>query len=227
MSSESPVRATGDGVPNPIRVGIVEDVRTLREGYRILIDDTEGYSCTGSFRSVEEALARIGYAVPDVVLMDIGLPGMSGIEGVSALADRYPGLLLLMLTVHDDDQRVFEALCAGACGYLLKNTPPARLMEYIREAVNGGAPISPEIARRVIALFRQIRPPKHADYHLTPHETRLLKLLVQGHSYKTAAAELQASVNTICFHIKHIYAKLQVHSKSEAVAKALRSRLVE
>ena len=118
-----------------------------------------------------------------------------------------------------------DALCAGACGYLVKKTPPARLLQSITEAIDGGAPMSPEIARRVVSLFRQIRPPEHENYHLTPHELRLLKLLVEGHNYKTAAAELGVTFNTVCFHIKQIYAKLQVHSKSEAVAKALRNRL--
>lgn len=216
-----------DGSPPPpvIKVAIIEDVRALREGFATLIGGTAGYNCTGTFRSMEEALAKIGAVLPDVALVDIGLPGMSGIEGVRILKERYPDLFLLMLTVYDDDDRIFEALCAGACGYLLKKTPPARLLESLREATEGGAPMTPEIARRVVALFRQIHPPAHSDYHLTPHETRLLKLLVEGHNYKTAAAHLGVSFNTICFHIRHIYEKLQVHSKSEAVAKAMRHRL--
>jgi len=154
------------------------------------------------------------------------LPGMSGIEGISILKDRHPDLPMLMLTVYNDDDRIFDALCAGACGYLLKNTPPARLLVSLEEAVMGGSPMSPEIARRVVTLFRDIRPPETADYQLTPHETRLLKLLVDGHNYKTAAQELGVSVNTISFHMRHIYEKLQVHSKSEAVSKALRHHLI-
>ncbi len=217
----------GQSPPEIIKVAIVEDLRTLREGFRVLIDATPGFRCTGGFRSMEEALARIGDDLPDVALLDIGLPGMSGIEGVRRLKERHPDLLLIMLTVYDDDERVFEALCAGACGYLLKKTPPARLLESIKEAAEGGAPMTPEIARRVVELFRDIRPPARADYRLTPHELRLLKLLVEGHNYKTAAAELSVSFNTICFHIRSIYEKLQVHSKSEAVAKALRHRLIK
>ncbi len=135
-------------------------------------------------------------------------------------------MFLLMLTVYEDDERIFDALCAGACGYLLKRTSPARLLESLREAVQGGSPMSPEVARRVVKLFRDFRPPEKADYQLTPHETRLLKLLVEGHTYKTAAAELNVSINTISFHMKHVYEKLQVHSKSEAVAKALLNRLI-
>jgi DNA-binding NarL/FixJ family response regulator len=209
-----------------IRVAIIEDERDIRECLYVLVNGTDGYTCTGSYRTMEEALERIPSQIPDVVLSDIGLPGMSGIEGVRILKKRYPDLLLLMLTIHDDDERIFDAMCAGACGYLLKKTPPARLLDSLREAVAGGAPMSPEVARRVIALFREIRPPERADYHLTPHETRLLKLFVEGHNYKTAAAELHVSVNTVNFHVRSIYDKLQVHSRSEAVAKALRNHLV-
>src|SRR5919206_624063 len=208
-----------------IKVAIVEDVPSLREGFRLLIGETTGFRCTGSFRTMEEALVHVPRQPPDVLLADIGLPGMDGIEGVRRLKERLPALTVLMLTVYDDDERVFDALCAGACGYLLKKTQPDRLLESIREAAAGGAPMTPEIARRVVSLFRQIRPPERADYNLTPHETRLLKLLVEGHNYKTAAAQLGITFNTVCFHIKQIYGKLQVHSKSEAVVKALRDRL--
>jgi DNA-binding NarL/FixJ family response regulator len=158
--------------------------------------------------------------------MDIGLPGASGIEATRALQERFPSLRVVVLTVYEDDQRIFDAMCAGASGYLLKKTPTARLLEAIREAVNGGGPMSPEVAGRVIRLFQQFRPPAPAKHDLTPHEVRLLKLLVEGHNYKTAAAELDVSVNTISFHMRHIYEKLHVHSKSEAVAKALRSRIL-
>jgi len=175
---------------------------------------------------MEEALEKIGADLPDVALVDIGLPGMSGVDGVRLLKERYPQLVILMQTVYDDDERIFDALCAGASGYLLKKTQPARLLEGLREAASGGAPMSPEVAARVIRLFRDIRPPERADYDLTPHEIRILKLLVEGHSYKTAAAELNVTPSTINFHLQHIYEKLQVHSKSEAVAKALRNRLV-
>jgi DNA-binding NarL/FixJ family response regulator len=209
-----------------INAAIVEDQREIRDGLTTLINGTGGYRCTGSFRSMEEALEKIKHDVPNIVLCDIGLPGMSGIEGIKILKERYANLRLLMLTVYDDDDRIFDALCAGACGYLLKRTPPARLLESLREAVSGGAPMSPEVANRVITLFREIRPPERANYQLTPHETRLLKLLVEGHNYTTAAVELGVSFNTIKFHMRHIYEKLQVHSKSEAVSKALQNRLV-
>jgi DNA-binding NarL/FixJ family response regulator len=151
---------------------------------------------------------------------------MSGIDGIRLLQERLPGVPILALTVHDSDDKVFAALCAGASGYLLKNTPPTRLLDSLREVAAGGAPMSPEIARRVVALFREYRPASHASYHLTHQENELLKLLVDGHHKKTAAQAMGISVNTISFHLKNIYGKLQVHSKTEAVAKALRERLI-
>src|SRR5579872_314568 len=210
----------------PIKVAIVEDHQKIREGLMALIDGTEGFRAAGSFRSMEDALDGIGQDPPDVALLDIGLPGISGIEGVRLLKDRYPHLLFLMLTVYDDDERIFDAICAGACGYLLKNTPPARLLESIKDLTAGGAPMSPEVARRVIELFREIRPPEHADYRLTPIESRLLQLLVDGHNYKTAAGEVGIGIHAVSFHMRNSYEKLQVHSKAEAVAKALRHRIV-
>jgi DNA-binding NarL/FixJ family response regulator len=191
-----------------------------------LIGYTEGFRCTGAFESMEGALAGIADELPEVVLADLGLPGMSGIQGIRELKKRYPDLTIVVMTVYEDDRRIFDALCAGACGYLLKKTPPARLLESLREAASGGSPMSPEVAGRVVSLFRDIRPPEDHDCQLTPHEVRLLKLLVEGHNYKTAAVELNLSVNTIRFHMKSIYGKLQVHSKSEAVAKGLRQRIV-
>ena len=214
---------TNDSV---IKTAIVEDIRDIREGLATLINFTEGFECTGSYRSMEDAIPKIGARVPDVLLSDIGLPGMDGIEGIKILKSQYPGMTVLMLTVYDDDERIFDALCAGASGYLLKRTPPAKLLENIRDAVSGGAPMSPEVASRVIRLFREVRPPEKIEHDLTPHELRLLKLLVDGHNYTTAAPELGVSYNTIKFHMRHIYEKLQVHSKSEAVAKALQNRLI-
>ncbi len=211
---------------NPIRVAIIEDQRRTREGLRALIDGSPGFQCVGAWGSMEEALEARPDCLPHVILTDIGLPKMSGIEGIPDLRTLHPQATLVVLTVYEDNERVFQALCAGATGYLLKNTPPARLLESLRDAVSGGAPMSPEIARQVVELFRRFRPPERAQYDLTPHELRLLKLLVEGHSYKTAAAKLQVSVNTVAFHIQNIYGKLQVHSKSEAVARALRENLL-
>lgn len=209
-----------------IRVAIVEDRQEIRQGLATLITNSAGFQCTGSFRTMEEALVQLPRDLPQVVLVDIGLPGMSGIEGIRELKRSYAQLLLLMITIYDDDERIVDAICAGACGYLLKNTAPARLLSALREAVDGGAPMAPEIARRVLQLFRESPPPKKVDYNLTPHEARLLKMLVEGYNYKTAATQLGLSVNTISFHMRHVYEKLQVHSKSEAVAKALRDGVI-
>jgi len=209
-----------------IHVVIVEDLREVREGLTMLINGTHGFRCVGSHQTMEDALLAIGNEAPDVILTDLGLPGMSGVEGTRILRERFPNTPILALTVYDNDDQVFGALCAGANGYLLKNTPPARLLESLKEAVEGGAPMSREVAQRVIKLFREFRPSGRASYNLTRQETELLKLLVKGHHYKTVAQHLGITTNTVSFHLKNIYEKLQVHSKTEAVAKALNERLV-
>ena len=226
MSRDSNASAGSLAVPSVIKVSIVEDQRDIRECLTFLINGTAGYSCLDSFRTMEETIERIGHQLPDVLLSDIGLPGMSGIEGIRVLKARHPELLILMLTVYDDDERIFDALCAGASGYLLKKTPPARLLEGLQEAAKGGAPMTPEVAGRVIKMFREHRPPDRS-YELTPHELRLLKLLMEGHNYKTAAAALGVTTHTVSFHLQRVYEKLHVHSKTEAVAKALQDRLLK
>ena len=209
-------------------MGIVEDQRRTREGLYALIDGSEGFRCVGAWRSMEEALIAVPETgPPQVMLLDIGLPGMSGIEGIPRLHEKWPTTALVVLTVYEDNERVFEALCSGANGYLLKDTAPAKLLEGLQDAVRGGAPMSPGIARQVVELFRRFRPPDKSNCDLTHHEIRLLKLLARGHSYRTAATQLGVTVNTIAFHIKSIYAKLQVHSKTEAVARALRDHLLD
>ena len=209
-----------------LKVAVIEDQDNIREGLRVLISQAADCRCIAACASVEQALVEFARVPPQVALVDIGLPGLSGIEGTRILRERFPGLHVIILTVYDDDDRIFQALCAGSYGYLLKNTPPARLMDGIREVANGGSPVSPEIARRVFSLFQKVRPQEPSQNDLTPHEVRILKLLVDGHNYKTAALELGVSVNTVSFHVRHIYEKLQVHSKSEAVSKALRSNLI-
>jgi DNA-binding NarL/FixJ family response regulator len=209
-----------------IRILIVEDQRHLRDGVEALINFTPGFKCSGAFRTMEEALSRVKHDLPDVVLTDIGLPGMSGIEGIKRLKELYPDLLILVLTVYDDNEKIFDALCAGACGYLLKQTEPSELLKSLREAVTGGAPMSPEVANKVIKLFREVHPPEKAAYNLTPHEIRLLKMLTEGYNYVSAAEKLGISYNTLKFHVRNIYDKLQVHSQSEALAVAMRERLV-
>jgi DNA-binding NarL/FixJ family response regulator len=211
----------------PIKVAIIEDERDIRDGLGMLINYTDGFRCVGKYGSMEEALAGIRHRTPDVVLSDIGLPGMNGIEGIEKIKENFPEMTILMLSVYQDDDRIFHALCAGAVGYLLKKTPPTKILDALREAVAGGAPMSPEVARKVITIFKDFRPPDEVEYDLTPHEIRILKLLVEGHSYKTAAARLGVTPSTVSFHLKNIYEKLQVHSKSEAVAKALQYRLIK
>jgi DNA-binding NarL/FixJ family response regulator len=211
-----------------ISVGVVEDQRLTREGLYALINGSTGFHCIGAWRSMEEALvAQPEAGPPQVVLLDIGLPGMSGIEGIPRLREKWPSTALVVLTVYEDNERVFEALCSGANGYLLKDTTPAKLLEGVQDAVRGGAPMSPGIARQVVQLFRRFRPPEKSNCDLTHHEIRLLKLLARGHSYRTAALQLGVTVNTIAFHVKSIYGKLQVHSKTEAVARALRDHLLD
>lgn len=208
-----------------IRVAIVEDQRRTREGLAAELQAADDLVLAGAWGSMEEALPALEREPPDVLLADIGLPGMSGIEGLRRYRARHAQALVLMLSVFDDDQHVFEAICAGASGYLLKDTPPERLREAIRELVAGGAPMTPEIARRVVATFRQV-PQTTVEHGLSPRELDVLRALGQGHSYKTAARALDLSIDTVRFHIRNIYAKLHVHSKSEAVLAALRRGIV-
>jgi len=209
-----------------LHVALIEDLRDVREGLKVLINGSTGFACVGAYRSVEEALAQLTpQNAPHLILTDIGLPGMSGIEGIHLFRKRLPGTVILALTIYENNDKIFNALCAGASGYLLKNTPPARLLEALQEAIHGGAPMSPEVARRVVHLFREFRPIS-ASYDLTPQEQQLLKLLVEGHHKKTAADVMNISFHTVTFHLRNIYEKLQVHSKSEAVVKALREHLV-
>lgn len=217
------------GVSSPavIRVGIIEDRREIREGLGLLIGATDGFACAGKWSSMESALEGVRPPLPDVMLVDLGLPGMSGIEGIRILRQRHAELLLIVLSVYEEDERIFQALCAGANGYLVKKTAPAELIEALREAVQGGAPMSPHIARKVLALFRRVRPTDPPEYGLTPREMELLQLMAEGHHYKTAADTLKVTRSTVSFHLQQIYRKLQVESKSEAVAKALREGLLD
>lgn len=208
------------------RIVVIEDERELRNGLKVLLNMTPNYECVRSFSSMEEALRMIDSLEADIVLTDIGLPGMNGIEGTRVLHEKFPDLPIVVFTVHEEDDKIFQALCAGARGYLLKNTPPARIIEALNEVVEGGAPMTPDVALRVVKLFRNFAPPEKSDYCLTEQETRILKLLVDGHHYKTAAVELGISRTTVAFHLKNIYFKLQVHSKTDAVVKALRENLV-
>jgi DNA-binding NarL/FixJ family response regulator len=202
---------------------IVEDDAVMREALGMLIQGTPGYQYLAGAGSIEEALSVLDSEQPDVLLLDVHLPGMLGSEGVSWLQQKCPGKPILMLTVYEDDDKVFESICNGACGYLLKRTPPAKLLEAIAEAHRGGAPMSPDIARKVVHLFQKFRPPGKTQHALTPQEIRILGLLSEGYSYKTAAVRLHITVNTLRNYIRSVYDKLHVHSKTEAVHTA-RSR---
>ena len=215
-------------ITEQLRIAIVEDDGPTREGLRLLIDGTPGFHCVGAFRTAEDALQTGGSAVAsaNVILLDVHLPGMSGTDAVSHFRERLPRTPVLMLTVFAEDQMVFTSLCNGASGYLLKKTPPSRLLDAISEAANGGAPMSPEIASKVIRMFREFHPRHTLDVSLTPSELRLLDLLADGFSYHAAGERLHVSINTIRSYIRTIYDKLHVHSKSEAVSKALKAGLI-
>jgi DNA-binding NarL/FixJ family response regulator len=206
---------------NMIYVSLVEDDDEIRNSIQILINSKEGFKCISTFSDCESALKELPKNPPDVVLMDISLPGMNGITGVKRLREKLPEIDVIMLTVHKDDELIFESLCAGACGYLMKNTSPEKLLDSIKDVYEGGAPMSTNIARRIVTSFRAT-----PSEELTYRETDVLTQLCKGQSYKLIAETLFISDETIHFHIKNIYKKLQVHSKSEAVAKALKQKLV-
>jgi DNA-binding NarL/FixJ family response regulator len=204
-------------------IGIVEDDRAIREAITVLIDSEPDLSCAGAYASAEQALRSLGGHPVDILLLDIHLPGMQGSDAVTLFRERFPATAIVMFTVFEDDRRIFTSLCNGAAGYVLKKTPPPKLIEALREVRDGGAPISPDIARRVVELFRRMRPRELAGTELTAAEVKLLACLAEGHSYQSAAERLTVSINTVRDHIRSIYDKLHVHSKSEAVAKALRA----
>ena len=213
----------------PIRVAVVEDDAGLRESLRLLIAGTRGFSWAGGWGSAEDALRRLpdlGDGLPDVLLMDIHLPGMSGSQAVSRVRDTCPSVAVLMLSVYEGEEQIFESLCNGAAGYLLKKTAPTKLLEAVRDVKEGGSPMSPEIARKVIRLFRDLGPAPVPGHDLTPQEVRLLRLLAEGASYQAAADGLTISINTARNYVRSIYEKLHVNSKSAAVSKALKNRII-
>jgi DNA-binding NarL/FixJ family response regulator len=210
-----------------IRVALIEDKRLTREGLGQFLGADPDLECVGLYSSVEAALPGLESAPCDVLLLDIQLPGMSGVEGVRVLKDRFPETQVLMLTVYEDEEKVFESICNGAIGYLLKKSTPAQIIESVREARRGGSPLSPEVARQIVQRLRGARLMKRRPSPLTSQEMSLVKLLADGHSYKSAAQRLGISINTIRDHVRDVYEKLHVHSKSEAVSQALRRKLIE
>ncbi len=207
--------------PQTINVCIVEDDSVIREGFALLINSTAGFRTIHTYSNCEEALQHLMEDDPDVVLMDIELPGMNGIEGITKIKKIRPQTNIIVITVYENDDLVFKALCAGAGGYLTKNMPPSRLLEAIQEIQNGGAPMSTNVARMVVQSFQRNR-----NSPLTSRETEVLELLAKGKSYSTIADELFVDKETIRTHIKNIYWKLEVHSKAEAIEKATKERLI-
>lgn len=207
----------------PIRVAIVDDDGAFAEALCRILGGAEGFCLAGTFGSVEEALPALPSARPDVLLLDLQLPGIPGDQAVGLIRNVLPTAAILVLTIFSDRARVFASICNGANGYLLKSIPPPQLLEAIRSAQVGGAPISPEIARQIIGVFQKAPAPA-AD--LTSQEKRALSLLAEGYSYQATADRMHVSVNTMRNYVRAIYEKLHAHSKSEAVSKALRRGVI-
>jgi DNA-binding NarL/FixJ family response regulator len=207
-----------------IRVAIVEDNQTLRTSLESLFNRTEGMRCITTMNNLLNVISEVGAARPDIILMDIGLPNISGIEGVRTVKTHFPTIQVLMFTVFDEDDKIFDAIRAGASGYLLKKTPPAEIVQAIFDLYHGGAPMTASIARRVLQSFQATPQSLIADYQLTPRENEILHTLVDGLSYKKIADKYCVSISTIRTHICNIYSKLHVNSKAEAVARVLSPR---
>jgi len=210
-----------------IRVAIFEDNRSLLDGLAAMIGGTSGFDCAGAFPNCNNLLKNISQAKPDVVLMDIELPGINGIEAVAMIKEEFPEIKILMQTIFDDDEKIFNSICAGAEGYILKHTSPAEIMEAIKEIYEGGSPMTPSIANRVLKMVKvRPEPGSKESFDLSVREKEILVCLVKGMSYKMIADTCFISIETVNVHIKNIYKKLHVHSKSEAVAKAIRGKIV-
>jgi DNA-binding NarL/FixJ family response regulator len=209
-----------------IKLLIYEDNPQLREGLTMLLNGSDGFEVLASFKNCGNVLHELKTYRPDVILMDIDMPGTNGIEGLKQIRLVDNEVKILMLTVFDDNKNVFEAISSGANGYVLKKTPPAKLIEYIQEANSGGAPMTSSIATQVLKMFSALNNVKGEDYNLSEREKQVLHLLVNGYSYKMISAEMFIAIDTVRSHIKKIYDKLHVNSKSEAVAKAFKDKIV-
>ena len=210
-----------------IRVCIFEDNTQLRESLFILIDASDGFVCVGSFANCDNVIDKVSSVKPDVILMDIELPGTNGIDAVRLIKLKFPESKILMETIFEDDDKVFQSICNGAEGYILKSTPPQEILDAIKEIHEGGAPMTPAIALKVMRMFKQnLSANKDDSFNLSSREKEILKCLVEGMSYKLIASHCFISIDTVHGHIKNIYKKLQVHSKSEAVVKAIKGRIV-
>jgi len=210
-----------------LRVAVFEDNHPLREMLFQLINGTPEMSCVGAFPDAANLVRKIEQCTPEVILMDIDMPGISGIEAVSVIKEKFPAIQILMQTVFEDDAKIYASICAGASGYLLKNTTPARLIESLHEVHSGGSPMSSSVARKVLEAFKkQSSTPSREGETLSDREREVLNGLVKGMSYKMIAGECDISIDTIKFHIKNIYEKLHVHSKTEAIIKAIKHKIV-
>ncbi len=213
-----------------IRVSIFEDNQLFREAMQVILDGTLGYICSGAFPNGNNVAANVERSRPDVVLMDIEMPGINGLEATKVIKSKYPGVKVLIQTVFNDNERIFQAMCSGASGYILKNDPPARYLEAITEVYNGGVSINSSIAKKVLGFFSSknviLVAPTGEDYQLTNREKELLQLMVEGHNYKTIAEKAFISYDTVRTHVKHIYQKLHVASRNEAVMKAVQQGIV-
>lgn len=210
-----------------IKILIYEDSSQLREGLTMLLNGSDGFEVVGAYRNCNQVEDEVLAWKPDVILMDIDMPGTNGIEGLKRIREIDNDVKIVMLTVFDDNKNVFEAIKSGASGYLLKKTPPSKLIEYIVDAYNGGAPMTSSVAAQVLQMFSNVqRTTSGEQYNLSEREKQVLQLLVSGYSYKMIAAEMFISIDTVRSHIKKIYEKLHVNSKSEAVAKAFKDQIV-
>jgi len=213
---------------NEIRTIVVDDNETVRDGMSALINGTEGYQCVASFSNCESLLNQIDRYWADVILMDIRLPGISGIEGARRIKQKFPQANILMLTVYEENDLIFDAICAGASGYLLKRMPPARLLEAVREAYEGGSPMNSRIARRLLTMIQEknVRPPLEEGEPFGEREKNILIRLAQGETYEEIAQQIFISANTVKYYVRKIYQKLHASSKSEAISKAIRAGLI-
>ena len=208
----------------PINLVVYEDNARLRESLLLLLGNDAGYVITGAFSNCNNVREDMIVAAPDLVIMDIDMPGINGIEGVKRIKEDRPATKIVMHTVFEDDNRIFDSICAGADGYLLKNTSPSKLLDSLQEVMHGAVPMSPFVAQRVFQHFRQKEVPP--DYKLTSREKEILQLLVRGNSYKMIAAELRISVDTVKKHLQNTYHKLHVSCGTEAVAKAIKQKII-
>jgi DNA-binding NarL/FixJ family response regulator len=211
-----------------IKIMIVEDNRFIRSGWEAVIQANKNFNLVGSFPDCETAFNSDVPQKTDLVLMDIGLPGISGIEGVKYLKGKYSNIIIVMCTVHDDSEEIFQAICAGAVGYLTKRTSPDELIKSLIEAYNGGSPMTPSVARKVISSFQNVKVSENENTvsELNEREQQILNLMAQGKSYNTIADEVCLSVDGVYYHIRHVYEKLHVHSRAEAVAEGIKKRLI-